>query len=134
MFPDIKTTRKRTTSHAEIQCMDTSTTAPTPFNIPAATVQRWVNVPNGQPLNAPLTRADLDNLFFSIDLNIKATFNLQQSLIHYTNGRLDEANQASALAGTNLAEASNRLRVFMNAIMASAEVKRERGPTRRLPV
>ena len=96
---------------------------PTPFNIPPATVARWLALPSDRPLEAPLTRADLDNLFFAIDFNQKAIFSVQKALIDYTNGQLDEANNASSVASVQLAESANRLRIFMNAIMASATVQ-----------
>lgn len=102
--------------------MDTPAISAPAFNIPAATIQRWNALDATKPVAVPFTRADIDNLFFAIDYVTRGTVSVQKALIDYTNGRIDDANAANALATLNLAESSNRLRLFMNALMASAEI------------
>ena len=92
------------------------------FNIPEAIVRQWLALPSGRPLTLTITRTDVDALFHAIDESIGATSQLQKSLIDYTHGRVDEANEASALVTQKLIAASNQLRAFMNAVMAGAVV------------
>jgi len=97
--------------------------APLTFDIPAATVKRWNDFPANAPLVLTLTRTDIDHLFFAIDENIRATQSLQKAIIDYSNGELPNANQANADAQQRLGVSANRLRLFMNAVMVSAELE-----------
>jgi hypothetical protein len=101
--------------------MDPLAAAP-PFDIPPATVERWTRIDNNAHIQVPIRRSDIDNLFFAVDNLNRGVQNLQRALVDYTNGQLDSANMANRAVTQNLTESANRLRVFMNAIMASAEV------------
>jgi len=93
-----------------------------PFHIPESTVARWLAIDATKPLSIPITRNDIDHLFFAIDSIAIAQADLQKALIDYSNGKLDDANESSARAARKIQQSKNRLRVFMNAMMVSAGV------------
>lgn len=93
---------------------------PEPFNIPRANVARWLELSEDAPLALSLTRRDVDHLFFTIDHSLAAQAALEQCIILYTNNDLDAANAQLWESRRRLQEAQNRLRQFMNGIMAAA--------------
>lgn len=111
-------------AHAPLLCSSSlmDSTPPIAFDIPLATVRKWNSFETNRPLALTLSRQDVDNLFFAIDENVRATAAVQKALVEYTNGNLDIANASSAEASTRLAASANRLRLFMNSVMASAEL------------
>lgn len=86
-------------------------------------MRRWNDFSPTAPLTITLSKQDLDNLFFAIDENTRATVALQKALIDYTNGNLDEANKANLESTHRVGLSSNRLRLFMNAVMVGAELE-----------
>ena len=95
---------------------------PIAFDIPHTLVKKWNGFDQTKPLDVPLTRQDIDNLFFAIDENTRATSALQKAIVDFSNGKLDEANASNIEATTRLGLSANRLRLFMNAIMAGADL------------
>lgn len=93
---------------------------PESVNIPVQAVEAWSQLPPTTYVTAPLSRADIDNLFFSINRVIESQSETQQCLVEYSTGRLTEANQHMWEARRKLIEAQNNLRQFMTAVMVSA--------------
>lgn len=92
------------------------------FQIPQGLINQWIEIPERANITANFTRQDLDNLFFSITKAGLATFHLQQALILYSQGKMDEANKQLAESQRQNVESDNNVRMFMSAIMASAKV------------
>lgn len=95
---------------------------PQSFQIAQGLIDRWINIAERAQITAAFTRQDLDNLFFSITRSNQATFHLQQCLILYSQGKLDEANKEIAESQRLVHEGDNYIRMFMSAIMASAQI------------
>ena len=94
---------------------------PESVSIPVQAIEAWSRLPSTAYVTASLSRADLDNLFFSINKVIESQSETQQSLIDYSTGKLPEANQHMWEARRKLIEAQNNLRQFMTAIMIAAK-------------
>lgn len=94
---------------------------PQEFIIPQGAVERWLAIPERGKIEAPLTRQDLDNLFFSITNISRAMVKLQSCLLLYSQGKLDEANEAMAESQKFNIHGDNNIRMFMNAVMAAAK-------------
>jgi hypothetical protein len=95
------------------------------YTIPAQTIERWLSLAPAQFIQLRLSRSDLDAFFQALDRNFAAQFHLSQTLINYSNGRLDEANDSLHEAQRQLAEAQNYFRRFFNGVMAGATPKDE---------
>lgn len=93
---------------------------PEEFQIPYQAIDSWTSIPTHQYVLAKLTRGDLDNFFFAIDKTIQAQGWFQETMVHYTNGRLEESNKSLQESRRALYEARNKLRQFFTAIMISA--------------
>ena len=88
--------------------------------IPANIVHRWGSLSPDTFVGSGLTRQDWDNLFFCLDHTVGATAAIQASLIAYSNGDMDRANDESWEASRRSIEAQNKLRQFMTGLMSSA--------------
>lgn len=93
---------------------------PQAFSIPSTQISRWTNIPPTTQINITITRADLDNLFFAVTKGAQAQSALQNCLILYSQGKIDEANHALAQSQRENIEGDNHMRMFMNAIMSGA--------------
>jgi len=98
------------------------------FNIPSGAIDRWVKIPDSAPVNVPLTRQDLDNLYFAINSLVNSNAALQESLVRFSNNQMQEADQAMVRSQVANTTALNRLRLLFNAIMSNAvPVKHDEG-------
>lgn len=80
-------------------------------------IDQWIQTPGGTELTAPITKDDLDNLYFAINELTKATHETQQSLIHLSNNQLNSANEAMHKAQFSTAESANTLNRFFEGIV-----------------
>lgn len=74
-----------------------------------------------QVIDRALTKADWDNIFFCLDHAIRASAELQNALIAYSNGSLDDANAHSWEASRRQIEAQNKLRQIMTSVMVGLD-------------
>lgn len=93
--------------------------APDAFLIPDALIQAWLKIPSNKPLEVPITREHIDALFFSLARMGQATTKLQSCLLLYSQGKLQEANDAMAESQRTTVEGENYARQFLTAIMSS---------------
>lgn len=91
------------------------------INIPTGVLDRWLAIPSHEQVEVALTRQDFDNLFFSINNLVSANAALQQCLISFSNGKLEEANLHMVEAQSSNATGLNKLRLLFTAIMANAD-------------
>lgn len=104
--------------------MSENTLPPLPqaFNIPATQVAKWTNIPPAAQIMINVTRGDVDNLFFAVAKAAQATSSLQNCLILYSQGKIEEANEVLAQSQKHTVEGDNHMRMFMNAIMSGVQV------------
>lgn len=98
--------------------------APPPPELPSGVMfpedilAQWVAIPESEPVQAaPLTRADWDNFLFSHASVAQALASLQQGLIHFSNGKIAEADAALLEAMRANITGENRARKLFLAIM-----------------
>jgi hypothetical protein len=92
---------------------------PTLQNIPQALVDQWVQIPNQRKLSLRVTKGDIDALFFAVNNLINSQNQLQQSLIRYSNGEIDAANEHMDLSQRASIESLNSLRAFLTSLISS---------------
>lgn len=104
---------------------------PRPIGIPQQLLDQWIAIPHQDYLEFALTRNDLDQLFALLDGIIKNQHLLSQLVVDWSNGNLDAANQALRDSRFTAGQASNDLRTWFIALMASALAQRTRrdGPS-----
>ena len=98
---------------------------PQEIPIPEKLLERWIKLPSNQPISAPITRAEVDNLFFSLQKIINGQARFQEAMIAYTNGNLEEADRLNDLARREMIEANNQAKLFLTGVM-SAEILNDR--------
>jgi hypothetical protein len=91
---------------------------PVGFQIAAPLIQKWLSIPPTQPVTFQVARQDVDNLFFAITSLSQASYFLQQTMIHQSHNRIEDANKALAESQRKNVEGDNYMRMFMAAIMA----------------
>lgn len=91
---------------------------PVGFQIAAPLIQKWLSIPPTDSVTFQVARQDIDNLFFAITSLSQASYFLQQTMIHQSHNRTDEANKALAESQRKNVEGDNYMRMFMAAIMA----------------
>lgn len=94
---------------------------PVAFQIPAGLIESWTAIPERASLTINFTRQDIDNLFFAITSAAQATHMLQQTIIHHSHGRINEANEALAESQRKNIDGDNYVRMFISSIMASVK-------------
>lgn len=97
---------------------------PRPISLPQQLLDQWFAVPDREYLEIALTRSDLDQLFALLDGIIKNQRLLSQLVVDWSNGNLDAANKALRDSRFTAAQASNDLRTWFIALMASALAQR----------
>jgi hypothetical protein len=90
------------------------------FSIPPALIEKWVGLRSDQKVEIPLSRGDLDHLFFAVNNLAKSIGKLQSCLVLYSQGNLEEANTAMQESQKLVVRGDNEMRMFMNALMAGA--------------
>jgi hypothetical protein len=101
--------------------------APTPeppppppiYQIPEQLLLKWIGVPEDAIITSPLRRRDVDNLILGMLRLADAQAALDATLVLWSNGKQQEANQTLADFRHRNADAQNRLRLFLAAVMAS---------------
>jgi hypothetical protein len=88
--------------------------------IPHAIIEQWIQITPDRYLDTRLTRTEIDNLFFAINNLITSQNALQDALLSYSQGNLDEANSSFDSSRRGSIESLNALRSFMSAVMASS--------------
>lgn len=92
----------------------------TGVTIPAQQLEKWFQLPSDKYLNIQLTRSDLDR-FYSVFDRIYSAQNLSlEVLIKWSNGDTEGAERALTSSRYALRESQDQLRLFFNALMASA--------------
>lgn len=99
--------------------MTPTTPLPESYEFPLASLQKWAAMPASAQLGSPITKGDVDNLFFALDHIIGAQVAMQTSLIAYTQGDLDSANGHVWETSRRLIEGQNKLRQFVTGIMTA---------------
>ena len=95
---------------------------PEPYTIPAQLVTNWLDIPPHADLEIRLNRTDFDSLYTAFNRSLEAQQSFQSSMIHYTNGRTDAANDLHYDSQRLLIESQNAFRRFFLAVMTSAKV------------
>lgn len=98
---------------------DTLKNMPEPYVIPRQTIERWLENPPDEYIDARLTRADYDNLYSAINKLADSQAEFQGSMIAYTNGNNDDANRLMQISQASLMESTNALRRAFAAIMST---------------
>lgn len=93
---------------------------PEPYSFPTQLVERWIQIPPQNYIDARLTRQDLDQLFFGLSKAFQANQALMDCLIRWSNNDLTGANEALQEARRKAIEGDNSVRHFFAAIMAAA--------------
>ena len=93
---------------------------PSLHSMPKATIDQWVQIPADEYVSINITRNDIDNLYFSISNLITSQDALQEALIAYSNGELEQANEKMDSSRRYAIESMNSLRGLMAALMSSA--------------
>jgi hypothetical protein len=89
------------------------------YQIPEGLLLKWIGVPEDAIITSPLRRRDVDNLIIGMLRLADAQASLDATLVFWSNGKQQEANQTLADFRRQNAEAQNRLRLFLAAMMAS---------------
>jgi hypothetical protein len=84
-----------------------------------AQLLKWIGVPEDAIITAPFRRRDVDNLMLGLFRLADAQSALDSTLVHWSNGKPEEANQQLARFRHLNADGQNRLRQFLAAIIAS---------------
>jgi hypothetical protein len=100
---------------------------PDHFQFPIQLLEEWVGVPTSERINASLTRQDIDHLLFGMLRSADAQTALEATLVHWSNGRTDEANKALMEFRRLNVESQNHVRQFFTALMVSALQGRRHG-------
>lgn len=95
---------------------------PQAFSIPTSQISKWTAIPPTASIEISISRSDLDHLFFAVTKGAQAVSALQNCLILYSQGKIEEANHALAQSQRDNVEGDNYMRMFMNAVMAGARV------------
>lgn len=97
-------------------------TPPLPIvhTIPRSLIEQWTRLSPDDDVEIRLTKADIDNLFFSINGVISSLASIQEALIAYSNGNVDDANSHMDSSKRNNVEALNYIRSLMSSLIASA--------------
>lgn len=93
---------------------------PVIHTIPRSLIEQWTKVSPDDDVEIRLTKADIDNLFFSINGVISSLGSIQEALIAYSNGNIDHANVLMDTSKRNNLEALNYVRSLMSSLIASA--------------
>jgi hypothetical protein len=80
---------------------------------------KWIGVPEDTIINASLRRRDVDNLMLGMLRLAEAQGALEATLVLWSNGNRDEANQTLNNFRRLNVEAQNRLRLFLTSIINS---------------
>jgi len=92
-----------------------------PVAITDEVVQRWTSIPEGKVVTAPLTRGELDGLFFGMTQTNASVLMLANSIRYLSFEDFQAANVAFQ-KGTELAQSADaNFRLFFRAIMQKAE-------------
>lgn len=93
-----------------------------PINqIDLSLVERWVGFDPDEHLQLKISRADIDNLFFSIQQLTYAVSAVQRSVVAISEMKVDDANAHHVEAQAHNAQAVNHITTFLSALMAKAE-------------
>lgn len=96
---------------------------PQPYMLPTQLIEKWLQIPANQYVEARLTRNDLDSLFFGLTRQSRSIQHLEQALVRWANKDVDEANKALNESRRLTIEADNFIRQFFAAIMISVTTK-----------
>lgn len=101
---------------------------PERFLIPTQLLEQWISIPPQQLINAPLTKQDIDHLFFGLLRNNEAQLVMDRTIVAWSNGKTDEANTHLVEYRRLLAESDNHIRQFMMGLMVSATIGKSNAP------
>jgi hypothetical protein len=93
---------------------------PAVYMIPDDVLTKWVNTAPEHPLTIPITKAEIDNLYFAIFRSVGSITELAQALQAFSHGQTAEANKHFADAAATSREAENRIKQFFTAIITRA--------------
>lgn len=93
---------------------------PPAMPIQAEALDRWDLLPDSGVTSFTLTKAQLQEAYFAFRDLIDSQAELQQTIIHYSNGNLGFANDALRRSQQRLTDSQSRLNEVMSAIMFSA--------------
>ena len=100
--------------------MDDTRTLPDSITIPVQALREWSALPGTTELNIPITKQEIDHLFFAIDKMIRSQDHMHTCLIRLSNGDLSRANDALFASQKETVESQNRLRQFLTEVILSA--------------
>jgi hypothetical protein len=87
------------------------------FLIPEQLLAAWYSRPSHTVLQAPITQAQIDHLFFSLTSALNAVQATNQVMVEWSNGRVDEANKILAESRRHIIEGLNEARRFFARII-----------------
>jgi hypothetical protein len=89
------------------------------YKIPEELLLKWIGVPEDAIITSPLRRRDVDNLIIGMLRLADAQAALDATLVLWSNGKPELANETLVDFRRQNAETQNRLRLFLASIMAS---------------
>jgi hypothetical protein len=89
--------------------------------IPSEAIHRWVAIPDDAPIEVPITRADIDNLYFAIMGLVNAQTSMHTCLVEFSNSNFGNANAALATSKKALVNGTNHISAFMGSVMSKAK-------------
>jgi hypothetical protein len=89
------------------------------YQIPEALLLKWIGVSDDTIITSPIRRRDIDNLVIGMLRLGDAQSALEATLVLWSNGKLEDANQTLANFRRLNAEGQNRMRLFLASIIAS---------------
>ncbi|MFO1162564.1 MAG: hypothetical protein U1E60_27260 [Reyranellaceae bacterium] len=94
---------------------------PERYAIPLELIEKWTKIQPGEVVQVSLSRADLDQLFFGLTNTIGAQQALQDALVKWSNGDVQDANKSLDQSRRGNIIADNHVRRFFAAVMAGAK-------------
>jgi hypothetical protein len=93
---------------------------PSLYEIPASLVEKWSSIADHERVQASVTKQDVDHLILGLLRASDAQTALQDTLVHWSNGRVEDANRTLADFHRLNADSQNRIRQFATGLMFAA--------------
>lgn len=89
--------------------------------IPQEAIERWVSIPPNAPFAMTIPRFEMDRFYFLHLHLISAIRELQNSVIHASNGRTDDAQKSMRVSIDKLTSFQRNFAAFMSSVMTNSQ-------------
>jgi hypothetical protein len=93
---------------------------PDQYMIPAQLLEQWIEIKTDEYLYFKITRLDVDKLLFALSSIVRSQQTPQEWVIHWSNGRTQEANLEMSKSRISALHSQNDIRQFIANLMVSA--------------